>query len=128
MTKVTEIIREDKLARQLGIEVAGYSPGYAELRMRITTDHLNATGAVHGGAIFTLADTACAVASNTHEGTAVLINASISYYQASTEGTLYATAKEVFLNRRLGSYAVEISDDNKKTIASFQGMVYRKNA
>ncbi len=47
--------------------------------MKIENHHLNGAKTVHGGAIFTLADFALAVASNSHGSLAMAINASISY-------------------------------------------------
>ena len=54
------------------------------------------------------------------------INVSISYLKAVTDGTLYAEAKEISLNPKLGTYNVTVTNDAGDLIAMFQGMTYRK--
>jgi acyl-CoA thioesterase len=94
--------------------------------MRIEPYHFNGARTVHGGALFTLADFAFAVASNSHGTLAMGINVSISFVNAATSGTLYAEAREQTRNPRLASYFVQITDDDNAVVAIFQGMVYRK--
>ena len=48
------------------------------------------------------------------------------FVKAAVKGTLYAEAKEQSLNAKLATYTVLVTDDNKNTVAIFQGMVYRK--
>jgi acyl-CoA thioesterase len=102
------------------------SAGRAMVRMRIADRHRNSHGTVHGGAIFTLADTAFALASNSHGIPAAAINAHISYTKAATGGILYAHAEEFSINPKIASYTVTVTDDAGEKIALFQGMVYRK--
>jgi acyl-CoA thioesterase len=117
---------EDLFARHNGIELLEVEPGLAKASMKIEPYHFNAAKTVHGGAIFTLADFAFAVASNSHGTLAMGINTSVSFVKAATRGTLYAVAKEQTLNPRLASYLVQITDDANDVVAIFQGMVYRK--
>jgi acyl-CoA thioesterase len=116
----------DAYARQAGIVLVESSQGRARVKMEIRDMHLNSHGTVHGGAIFTLADTAFAVASNSHGIPAAAINAHISYMKSASSGTLYADAEEFALNPKLASYTVRVTDDQEAPIAIFQGMVYRK--
>jgi acyl-CoA thioesterase len=117
---------EDKFARHSGIELVDAGPGWAKTSMKIEPYHMNGAKTVHGGAIFTLADFAFAVASNSHGTLAMGINTNVSFVKAATGGTLYADAREQSLNPRLASYLVQVSDDNDAVVAIFQGMVYRK--
>jgi acyl-CoA thioesterase len=87
---------------------------------------LNAVGIVQGGAIFTLADYAFAAASNSHGTVAVAVNANISFMKALSAGTLIAEAREVSKSYKLGTYTVEVKDEQGELVALFQGMVYRK--
>ncbi len=102
------------------------TPGRALVKMEVQNHHLNSHGTVHGGALFTLADAAFALASNSHGIPAAAINAHISYLKAATGGTLYAEAEEFSLNPKLASYTVRVTDGTGERIAIFQGMVYRK--
>ena len=118
---------EDLFARHAGIELLDVGPGWAKASMKIEPYHYNGAKTVHGGAIFTLADFAFAVASNSHGTLAMGINTSVSFVKAATRGTLYADARELARNRKLASYSVRITDDDNDVVAIFQGMVYRKN-
>jgi len=117
---------EDVFARHTGIELLEVGPGWSKASMKIEPFHFNGAKTVHGGAIFTLADFAFAVASNSHGTLAMGINASVSFVKAATKGTLFAEAKEEALNPKLASYNVRITDEDGHVIAVFQGMVYRK--
>jgi acyl-CoA thioesterase len=94
--------------------------------MPIGDRHKNSHGTVHGGAIFTLADTAFALASNSHGVPAAAINAHISYVKSASSGTLYAEADEFSVSPKIATYTVTVTDDKGEKIAIFQGMVYRK--
>ncbi len=118
---------EDLFARHSGIELLEVGPGWAKAGMKIEPYHFNGAKTVHGGAIFTLADFAFAVASNSHGTLAMGINTSMSFVKTATKGTLYAEAREQTLNPKLASYSVHITNDDNDIVAIFQGMVYRKN-
>ena len=117
---------EDKFARHAGIELLDMGPGWAKASMKIEPFHFNGAKTVHGGAIFTLADFAFAVASNSHGTLAMGINTSVNFVKAALKGTLYAEAKEQSLNAKLATYSVMVTDDAGDVVAIFQGMVYRK--
>ena len=117
---------EDLFARHAGIELVDVGPGWAKASMKIEPFHFNGAGTVHGGAIFTLADFAFAVASNSHGSLAMGINTSVSFVKAALKGTLYAEATEQSRNPKLASYSVMITDDDNDVVAIFQGMAYRK--
>lgn len=116
----------DQFARHAGIELIDARPGWAQVKMPVRAFHLNGAGTVHGGALFTLADFAFAVASNSHGQLAMGINTSMSFLKAVSTGILYGEATEIALSRRLGTYQVEITDAEQQLIALFQGTVYRK--
>jgi acyl-CoA thioesterase len=126
MQTLKEFFRNDRFAAANGIELMEVSAGRARVKMEIKESHLNGVNIVHGGAIFTLADLAFAAASNSHGTVAVAINASIWYVKAAMEGTLFAEAREVSMNPKLATYTIEVTDQTGELIASFQGMVYRK--
>jgi acyl-CoA thioesterase len=126
MQKNSDFFLSDAFARETGIELLDVSPGRARVKMEITERHKNSHGTVHGGAIFTLADTAFAAASNSHGIPAAAINATISYMKAARSGILYAEAAEFSKNPKLAVYDVRVTDENGENIALFQGMVYRK--
>lgn len=127
MEKLKQYFSEhDLFARHNGIELLEAYKGRATARMKIEPFHFNAAGTVHGGAIFTLADYAFAVASNSHGRIAMGISTSVNFVKATVSGTLHAEAVENSINQKLASYTVTVTDDENSTVAIFQGMVYRK--
>lgn len=125
--KYIDYFKKDRFAMLTGIEVVDFGPGWATVRMTIRDDHRNALGMVQGGALFTLADLAFAVAGNSHGTVAVGIQASINFVNPGQNGVLTAKAREVTRNHRLGTYIVEITDEQGIVLASFQGTGYRKD-
>jgi acyl-CoA thioesterase len=127
METVKRFFKKDKFAERANVELLSVSPGTARAKMTLHPHHLNGYGTVQGGAIFTLADFAFAAASNSHGNVAVAINVSITFMIAGTTGTLWAEAREVSKNFKLGSYTVEVKDDEGELVAVFQGLAYRKS-
>lgn len=126
MADALKMMEKAAYAKHLGIELLEFSPGYAKGKMELKANLLNSLGIAHGGAIFSLADSMFAIASNSHDGTALGINANIAYFKATREGTLYAEAKEISLTTKLGTYLVYITNDKGEQVALFNGTVYRK--
>ena len=118
--------KNDRFAERSNIELLSVSPGQARAKMTLHPHHLNGYGTVQGGAIFTLADFAFAAASNSHGTVAVAINVNITFMKAAKTGNLWAEAKEMSCNFKLGSYTVEVKDDQGELVALFQGLAYRK--
>lgn len=129
MEKIKRFLGDnDQFAKHAGLELLEIAEGYAKVQMVIRDYHLNGVKTVHGGAIFTLADFALAGAANSHGRIAVGINATMTYMKAARAGVLYAEAQEVALNHKLGTYIINIFDEQHDLIAVFQGTVYRKKA
>lgn len=128
MDSASDFFSKDAFARNCAIEYIESGNGRALVKMNIDESHLNSHGTVHGGAIFTLADTAFALASNSHGIPAAAINAHISYMKAAASGPLYAEAEEFALNPKLATYTVKVTNKEGDNIAIFQGMVYRKTS
>jgi acyl-CoA thioesterase len=125
--ELKRIFKTDRYAELSNIELLTAGPGHATAKMTLHPHHLNALKTVQGGAIFTLADFTFAVACNSHGTLAVALNVSITFMKAATTGTLWAEAREVSQNYKVGTYAVEVKDDQGDLIATFQGLAYRKN-
>ena len=123
---VKRCLKKDRYAERSNIELLTVSPGNATAKMVLHPHHQNGLGTVQGGAIFTLADFCFAAACNSHGTVAVALNVSITFMKAATTGTLWAEAKEVSKNFKVGAYAVEVKDDQGDLVAQFQGLAYRK--
>lgn len=125
-----EIIRaffkKDHFVPYCGIKLISVSAGSAKATMKILSIHLNPLGIVHGGAIFTLADFCFAVAANSRGRVALSLSASINFIRPVTKGMLTAKAQEIGISNRVGTYLVNVTDDQGDCIAVFQGVAHRK--
>lgn len=126
MEALKRFFENDLFAKRAGVELISVAPGYAKARMPLQPHHWNGLESVQGGAVFTLADFAFAAAANSHGTVAVAINVSITFMKAVKTGVLSAEAKELSKNFKLGSYTVEVKDDQGDLVAVFQGLAYRK--
>ncbi len=124
---VKRCLKKDRFAGLANVELLTVAPGCATAKMVLHPHHQNGLGTVQGGAIFTLADFCFAAACNSHGTVAVALNVSITFMKAAMiTGTLWAEAREVSKNFKVGAYAVEVKDDQGDLVAQFQGLAYRK--
>jgi len=124
--KIERCMANDRFGAHCNIELVSVGPGHARAKMTLQPHHWNGLGIVQGGAIFTLADFAFAAASNSHGTVAVAINVNISFMKAVKTGVLWAEARELSRNFKIGTYTADIKDEQGELVALFQGMVYRK--
>lgn len=119
---------KDKFAAELGIKLIQSDLGFAVLQLIIRDTHKNSHGTVHGGVIFSLADCAFAVASNSYKVPSVAINTSMSYLKPAISGKLTAIAKEFSNTPSTGVYTVEVTDEENNLIAKFEGVAFHTGA
>ena len=123
--RVLRLAARERFGLAMGLACVEGGPGRAVVVATVGQQHLNFNGTCHGGMIFTLADTAFGLASNSHGMIAAGIDAHISYHVAARAGdVLTATAAEVSRSRKLAVYRVEIHRADATLIASFTGTVY----
>ena len=96
--------------------------------MTVEARHLNFNGGCHGGAIFSLADSAFGLASNSHGPLASGIAAHITYQAGVRAGErLVARASEVSRSRRIAVYLIEVvrpeAGGGETAVSSFTGTV-----
>lgn len=122
------MFRRDSLAALLGVELVEWDGGRARLRWTPGDDHRNFVGGVHGGALFSLADAALAVASNSWGRVCVALTVEAQFLAPVPPGVvLVAEARERSRTRRTASYLIEVTpeDDPSALVATFQAMAYR---
>lgn len=123
---VTSMLAKDWFSQWLGVEVKHLGPGQTTLAMKVRKEMLNGFGRCHGGIAFSLADSALAFASNSHGRVAYSIENSMSYPAAIHEGdSLEATAEEVAVSNRVGTYHVIVKRNGSDIVGVFRGVVYR---
>lgn len=123
---IEKIKAMDRFASLTGIEIQEAGEGTAKVCMKVAEKHLNSVDITHGGAIFTLADMAFALASNSGDKTALALNMSINFLKATRAGdilTAYASQDKV--TNRTGAYRIVIEDQAGELVAVAQGLAYR---
>ena len=117
---IREIIKHiqdtDTFAQHLGIELIETEDGRCVAVMPCDKRHRNNMGHVHGGAIFALADMAFAGAAITTGVRMVTAQSSISYLKPAT-GPLRGEGKALHVGRKLSTFEILVSDNEKKLIA-----------
>lgn len=122
-----EFFKDDGYSvKTTGITIEAAEPDYAVCSLEVTEKHKNRNGVVMGGAIFTLADFAFAVAANAAVVPTVTLNANITYLAPAVCERL--TAKALCERSGGGSCAfrIEVTDENGNMVAVAAMTGYRR--
>ena len=115
----------DLFPKSLGIELVELASGRAVVAMTVTEGMANFHGTAHGGALFTLADTAFALSCNSHGTPAVALSVTMDYMAPARPGDrLVAVAEEAQRTKRTGSYHITVTANNETKIAFFRGLAF----
>lgn len=117
LKKVRERFANDRYATDNGAVIEALEEGYARIVMELDEHHYNAVGGVMGGAIFTIADFAFAVASNWQGKTVVSQTAQITYLGKVKGKKLIAEAKQIKDGRSICYYVIEVTDELGSQVA-----------
>ncbi|MEO7745820.1 MAG: hydroxyphenylacetyl-CoA thioesterase PaaI [Actinomycetota bacterium] len=113
----------DTASAALGIELLDWGPGRARLAMTVRPTMVNGHDIAHGGLVFTLADSAFAVACNSHGPVTVAAGADITFVAPARLGdVLVAEASEQVVFGRSGLTDVRVTTaDGGTVVALFRG-------
>ena len=118
------LAERDAYLNSLGITLVHASIDRVTIRMTVMDQHMNFNGTCHGGVLFSLADTAFGLASNTRGVIAAAVHADIAFCAPVKAGDrLTAEAVEVSRTRRVGTYRVDVKSA-EQTVATFTGTVH----
>lgn len=132
LSEIQARFSNDRFATQAaGIAITKAEPQFAVCEMALLPHHKNARGTPMGGAIFTLADFAAAVAANgfAEDTDAITLHADITFLAPPKGEKLIATASCIRHGRSTCLYAVEIADELGGAVAhaTVNGFVLRKS-
>ena len=120
------MLQKDRFTEWLGLQIDEHRKGYCKLHYTINEMMLNGFENVHGGVLFSAADSALAFASNSHGNIAVALEVSISFTRPARLGDrLTVEAIEVYLGNKTGLYDIRTTNEQGELIALFKGTVYR---
>ena len=124
LDELREFFGRDEFAKAQGITIDEVTEGEAICSMRVLPTHLNATGGVQGGVMFTLADYCMAVYMNSKDVRRVSLSCSIQYIRSPRGKRLTAVCRPVGEGRTVGHYEVDIMDGDV-TVAKMIGQGFR---
>ena len=111
----------DAASAMLGMEIDELGPGEARVSMLVRPDMVNGHDLCHGGLVASLADSAFALACNSHGTVTVAAGFEIDFLEPARLGqVLKAHAREVALRGRSGLYDVTVRAGGT-VIAEFRG-------
>ena len=120
------MVDADHFSRWMGLEIDEFRAGYCRLHYTIREEMLNGFGIVHGGIVFSAADSAFAFACNSHGRVSVALDVHISFIRSAKTGdVLVVDAKEVHTGHKTSFYDITITNEAKETVAMFKGTAYR---
>ncbi len=116
----------DRFSAWLGLQVEEIGAGYCRLHYTVTKDMLNGFERIHGGILFSAADSAFAFACNSHGLITVALDVSITFTRPALEGDrLFVEAKEVHLGNKTGLYDIRTTNEKGELVSLFKGTAYR---
>lgn len=123
---VQHMIQHDAFSRWLGIEVLEIKRGYSKIKMSLREEMLNGFGVIHGGVVFSFADSAFAFACNNGNNLSLALDTAINFIKTTKPGqSLVAEATELHNGRSTGLYQVIITNEKEEKIAVFKGTCFR---
>ena len=123
LSHVMRMWEADDASRALGMEAVEVSLDHARVRMTVTGAMVNGHDIAHGGYIFTLADSAFALACNSRGSLTVAAGADITFVASARRGdVLVADATQRTAYGRSGITDVTVTrESDGSTIAEFRG-------
>jgi len=123
---IPDYMENDRFAELTGIELHKDREGQPVASLKVEEKHLNGLKTAQGGCIFTLADYAFALASNTEGRMSVALNLSVHFLNAARLGdTLTARTREISRKRLVSVYEITVVNQDDVNIATFVATAYK---
>lgn len=123
--RVEGLLAADNYAKGLGVELVEVTNQQIVVGLDVTNDHANFLGVGHGGMVFSLADCAFSLASNSAGADAVAIDAHLVLTAATRPGDrIEASVQELSRGRTLGTYRAEVTRSDGRIVGLFTGTVF----
>ncbi len=120
------MLDRDNFSKWLGIVVDEYRAGFCRLHYSIKEEMLNGFGIVHGGIVFSAADSAFAFACNSHGLVSLALDVTISFIRAAKSGDILTVeASEINTGKKISFYNVTTTNEKGEIVSVFKGTAYR---
>jgi acyl-CoA thioesterase len=123
---VEKMMQDDLFTQWMQIKIMEIREGYSKIQMQLRDEMVNGFNVIHGGIIFSFADSAFAFACNNRNNLSLALDVSISFNKTARPGdTLTAEAKEIHNGSGTGLYIITVTNQNEKHVALFKGTCFR---
>jgi len=120
-----KLLATDAFSRWLGLELVDVGAHRCTIRMTVRDEMVNGFGTCHGGITFAFADSALALACNSHGRLTVALDCNIGFAAAVQVGdVLTASATAESVQRKVAFYRIPITNQRDEIVAIFRGTVY----
>lgn len=118
LDKMKEIVAKNPFAAYIGMELLEVTDGHARARVQLRPQLENIYGGMHGGCVFSLADTLAGIAAASYGSMVTTLDASINYMRPVV-GTeyLYSEARVLRAGAKVSVVRVELMDDGGRLLA-----------
>lgn len=123
MVDITKI-KDNGFMTYNGLYVVEAKENYVKIGVDITEKSLNPFGIVHGGLIYTLADSAMGIALATTGRSGVTLNSTIDYLTPGKGKKLFADTEIVKDGKSIVVFRVNIKDENDTLVSVASGTYY----
>jgi acyl-CoA thioesterase len=120
------MLERDAFSKWMGLQIDEVGMGYCKLHYTVKDEMLNGFSSIHGGILFSAADSAFAFACNSHGIFTVALDVTISFTRPAKSGDLLVVeAKEIYLGKKTGLYDIKTINEKGELVALFKGTAYR---
>ena len=107
-------------AGDIGVSLLSISDGHAEAELPVVPDLFNPIGTIHGGVMYTLADTVCGCAALSRGQISTTIEGKLNHLRATTEkdNKLIGKADVLHFGKQTIVTSVKIFNDRGQTVAA----------
>ncbi len=124
--KIEEILDQSEFIKLLGIEITELDNEHAKGRMPFKSLFQNPYGTMHGGCLYSLADTVAGSLANCVAGNVVTTEGSLNFLDAAADtGYVYCEAHLRRCGSHLVNVDVDITDDSRKLLDCGNFTFYR---
>ena len=123
MVDITKI-KDNGFMSYNGLYIVEAKENYVKIGVDITEKSLNPFGIVHGGLIYTLADSAMGIALATTGRSGVTVNSTIDYLSPGKGKKLFADTEIVKDGKTIVVFRVNVKDENDTLVAVSNGTYY----
>ena len=123
---LSTMLAKDNFSAWLGIIIDEYREGYCRLHYTIRQDMLNGHSIVHGGIIFSCADSAFAFACNSQGRVSLALDVHTTFIKGAKAGeVMMVEATEIHTGNKISFYNVTTTNEAGGIVSVFKGTAYR---